>query len=467
MGRILSIILVIIIAHPLCGQPDSLAKSRFVQIDNIHIVGNTKTKEQIILREMSVQKDDYVFFDDLNEQLVVDQQNIYNMRLFNSVEIKTLDMSFDRVAIVIQVDERWYLFPSPILDLVDRNFNDWWQNNNHDLSRIVYGLKMYQYNVRGRNETLRLSGQLGYTKNVGISYNMPYIDKSQKTGLVISYNYSENNNIAFQTVNHKREFLDKDFPIFSHSRAEIGINRRNSFFDYHNLEFSFNKNFADNSVVELNPDFFRGGNTSQKYFSLGYTYKRNKRDVVAYPLKGYYIEALVKKQGLKIFNDVDYSILFFSYSNYFDMGKGFYLANHSALYFNSADKISYNNYFGLGYGKYVVRGYELFLIEGDQFLLNKTSIRKRIFSTVNTISKMPLEQFKHFPFQIYLKGYFDAGYVRNFENYFQNELYSNKLIYGGGIGLDFVTAYDIVLRSEFSVNDTGKSGFYLELKKEF
>jgi hypothetical protein len=38
---------------------------------------------------------------------------------------------------------------------------------------------------------------------------------------------------------------------------------------------------------------------------------------------------------------------------------------------------------------------------------------------------------------------------------------ADELQFGYGIGLDFVTYYDIVLRSEYSFNKFGEHGFFL------
>ena len=83
---------------------------------------------------------------------------------------------------------------------------------------------------------------------------------------------------------------------------------------------------------------------------------------------------------------------------------------------------------------------------------------------------MPIEQFRHIPPAIYLKTYFDAGMVKNYPYYEEtgnNTDLSDKLIAGGGFGMDIVGSYDIVLRLEYSFNAEGENGFFFHLKKEF
>jgi hypothetical protein len=53
-----------------------------------------------------------------------------------------------RLILLVDVNERWYTFPVPIFELSDRNFNEWWQNYNHDFRRVNYGLRLYQVQLQ-------------------------------------------------------------------------------------------------------------------------------------------------------------------------------------------------------------------------------------------------------------------------------------------------------------------------------
>jgi hypothetical protein len=43
----------------------------------------------------------------------------------------------------------------------------------------------------------------------------------------------------------------------------------------------------------------------------------------------------------------------------------------------------------------------------------------------------------------------------------QTSFLDNKFIFGTGIGLDFVTYYDKVLRLEYGINDMGETGLFI------
>ena len=83
------------------------------------------------------------------------------------------------------------------------------------------------------------------------------------------------------------------------------------------------------------------------------------------------------------------------------------------------------------------------------------------------MKNFPLEQFRHFPYAFYLKSYFDIGYASNTQNYEGNQFLADKLLFGGGLGLDIVTMYDIVVRLEYSWNSIGDNGFFFHIESEF
>ena len=155
-------------------HPDSVG--RFVMINRVFIIGNRLTRDQIILRELSLRKGDLIYSLDLPEIIDLDKKKLINTRLFNTVEIRTMELEENKIDVLIDLNERWYTFPSPIFELSDRNFNEWWTNYNHDFKRVNYGLRLYQFNMRGRNGTLRFVAQFGFQRGFDLMYRFSYID---------------------------------------------------------------------------------------------------------------------------------------------------------------------------------------------------------------------------------------------------------------------------------------------------
>ncbi|MCX7636835.1 MAG: hypothetical protein N2044_03215 [Cyclobacteriaceae bacterium] len=442
-----------------------------VRINRILIIGNRITREHIILRELSVRPGDTVSYRQLPDILDKDKKKLFNLHLFHSADIRMLELQPGLMDLLVEVNERWFTFPVPIFQLSDRNFNEWWENYNHDFRRVNYGLKLYQYNMRGRNETLLLTAQFGYVKRFELSYRIPYFDRKQKQGLILEADYIDNKNLPVQTIDHKLSFLEVRTLLRNTRGLALTYTYRNSFYYQHRIKYGLRLTNIADTVAELNPNYLGAENTlSQRFDCLIYQFIADKRDVVAYPLKGHYLLAHIQQNGL--FNRRDLNLLngSLSIAGFADLGKNFFLSNLSYGYWSNRKDIPYFNYGSMGYNKILVRGYEVYVIEGPWFLLNKTTLKKRIFSRTWQWDDMPVSQFQFLPLSVFLKVYADFGYVRNYPYYNQlniNQQLADRWLYGTGFGVDIVSSYDAVLRFEYSFNAEGRSGFFFHIKKEF
>lgn len=444
-------------------------EDRLLTVGRVLIIGNKKTKDRIISRELTLKSGDTIRVSKLAETILWDKRKIYNLRLFNVVNIRSLEMSPTQIDLLVEVEERWYTWPAPIFELSDRNFNEWWVNYNHDLNRVNYGLQLDQYNVRGRNETLKMVAQFGFSQLYELSYTIPYIDKKQKGGLTIDVGFSNPRNVAYKTVDHKLVFLNDNQTVRVAQSARVGYTYRKSFFETHALSVGFRNNRVRDTVSRLNENYF-GSTNFQQYASISYSFQSEHRDVVLYPLKGYLLSVLLQRNGFGLEGNVGQWIANVTYAHHFDLKKGFYLSNFSGVFWSTPDVQPYNLYGALGYQGQLVRGYEVYVIEGPRFWVNKTTFKKRIFSRTWRWESAPREQFRHLPLSIYWKSFADFGSVENYpyyENQNLNNQLTNKLLAGYGTGLDLVLPYDIVVRLEYAFTSEGTQGFIFNLKKEF
>lgn len=446
----------------------TLATAEFIEIDKIFIIGNRKTKDKIILRELDIDEGDVIDKNQLQTTLDSDKQKIINTRLFLSVDINIIELSDNKADIIIRVDERWYFWPVPIFNLADRNFTEWWVNQNRDLSRVEYGLRLKQYNFRGRNETLSLIAQFGFTKLFGIAYQVPYLDKAQKVGLNIYAEYKANKNIATSTLDHRLQFFDSDVFLREVFRTGAFVTYRPSFYDHHQFGIFQSSASMNDTVPEINPNYFMNGSRTQSYIGLRYSYRIDKRDYVGYPLQGYLFDVDLQQTGLGLYGDVNIFSTRIRYSKYFDLGKNFFFGSGFTGTATFPSSQPYANYNSLGFSKYFLRGYEVYVIEGQHYLINNNSMRYRLFDHEFSLSNfMPIKQFSKFPLAMYLTVNFDQGYVVNYENYDLNKRFTDRYIMGGGLGLDIVTFYDFVMRWEYSWNIDGESSLYLNIGAPF
>lgn len=442
----------------------------FVTINRIFVLGNRLTRESIILRELSLKTGDSILNRDLPRILEKDENKLFNLHLFNAVEIRPLELQPEKVDLLVEVNERWFTFPVPIFQLSDRNFNEWWENYNHDFNRVNYGLKLYQYNMRGRNETMIFTAQFGYVRSFELMYRIPYFDKRQKQGLIFRTDYVDAKNVAYRTDDHKLTFLETDKVLRNTRGLELTYTYRNSFYNHHQLGYSFRRTSISDSLYASNPDYLGTENKLQKFDVLSYEFISDHRDVIAYPLSGYRFLFHLQKVGFAVSEDLEKLDAWVSYARYIEMKRNFFLSNFSFAYWSNKNDIPYFNFGVMGYNRVFVRGYEVNVVEGPMYILNKTTLKKRIFHRVYSMNGTRLKQFKHIPFSIFLKTYADFGYVKNYPVYTENEIntrLSNSLLAGTGAGIDIVSSYDIVLRFEYTLNNEGHAGFFFHIKKEF
>ncbi len=451
-------------------SPAGISTPDSVRVNNIFIIGNEKTQKSIILRELDFTTDFLYEWETFMGIIRADQQKIYNLRLFTEVEITPLFTGDKEVEILISVKERWYVLPSVIFQLADRNFSEWWTNQGRDWSRVNYGLKINHNNVGGRNEKLRFSGQLGFTKALDILYSKPYIDKKQKHGLAIQLTYADQKTIPIKSEYNRQVFYtnETESVLRKNFSAALRYSYRRSFYNYHFLTLGYNKTWVSPDVLAENPNYFQHGDNNLRYAFLQYSFRHDNRNVAAYATKGELLQVTATKYGILYTKDLDEVELNLVANKYFTLSDRFHFAaGLTGVWFLSPQQ-PYTLVRGIGYSPNFIRGYELNVIEGQQLYVQKNSLRYKLLDLSFDISQfMPLEQFSTLPLKMYLSANFDHGNVKDRNNIPENARLANQYLFGYGAGLDVVAIYDMVLRFEYSVNNQGEGNFFFNFRAPF
>ena len=473
IGRGLLLILVVFFSGEASGASwsrGSADTTRLLTIGRILIAGNAVTRERIILRELSLATGDTLSRSKLEQVLETNRIRIYNLRIFNRVTLEPLELVPGTIDLLVEVQERWYTYPVPLFELSDRNFNDWWQNYNHDLSRVNYGLRLFQYNFRGRNETLRLTARFGFSRRFDLYYHIPNLTRDQKHGLLFKAEYAEPSNLAYRTEDHVLTFLSGRKPLRTSNGVSVTYSFRKSFYQTHYLDLSWDDYRLSDTIRTLNPGYLTGGRPGQQASTISYRFVSEHRDVIAYPLHGYHVSAGVMRTGLFKGDQANLTNLWFNFATHHEPDNELYFSMFASASVSFPASQPYALFNGIGYRKQFLRGYEIYVIEGPVFTLNKATLKKRIFHRDYILQGAPLEQMRYLPLSVYLKTYADLGYVQNYPAYKAegiNERLSGKPLAGAGIGLDIVTYYDSVIRLEYTVTSQKTSGFFFHVRKEF
>lgn len=371
------------------NSPVDSLQNRILFLENIQIKGNRKTKKRIITREIDLQTNVSYTFKELKELIKLDENKIFNTGLFNSVkaEIEFANNSENSVNVVFFVEERWYIWPSIIFKLADRNFSDWLFNQDAATDRFEYGFKFDQFNVRGLNEKLSAMAQFGFKRRFYFGYNIPYLNKDQTFGMGMNFSFSELDQIDYSNVNDKRLFIDADSIFGDDSDRQIisntltsslFFNYRESYYNTHSIRLTYSRTTILEEVLQFNENYLgRDGELEQDYFGLTYIFRRDFRDRNNYPLKGFLIDARLSKIGLGIFNDINQGNAQGHVSYYKPLKYNFNIASSFTGYTSYPRFQPYNNLQGLGFANNLLKGYELYVIQGQHYVMNKTELKKK------------------------------------------------------------------------------------------
>jgi outer membrane protein assembly factor BamA len=438
----------------------------FLIIHQIQIEGNKKTNPEVILRELDIAPGDTLPGTQIDVVLKRNKNKIFNTNLFNSVELLLQPNESGNIDLVIQVAERWYIFPMLILELGDRNFNEWWNERGRDLRRVNYGLRMAHKNVFGNGEELRAAVQFGFTQRYDLGYTIRYLDKARKNGLSFLASYATNKSMAYQTEGNKLKFLNTSELMRERFYALAHFSHRQKFYTRHHFEARFHYNTISDSIATLNPNYFLDGKTHQRYFQVSYEFVNDRRDMLAYPLRGHYFEMGLSRAGLLPSDDLNRTTLKTNFALYRPLGHKFYW-NMNLQGMTSYPSVQpYAQYRALGFGFEYLRGYERYIIDGQHYALAKMTFKREIFSREFNLPWLPMAQFATIPVNIYFTTFGDIGYVHDSMRNPGNSLLANKTLYSTGVGLDVVTFYNVVMRFNYAVNRQGDRGIFFNFVRD-
>jgi len=108
-----------------------------------------------------------------------------------------------------------------------------------------------------------------------------------------------------------------------------------------------------------------------------------------------------------------------------------------------------------------IRGFDLYTLKGDQMYYTRNNLKYALVKPKRKKVKKGQEKnkFKSLQYAFYLNTFADAGYVTN--KFTEDNPYNNKMLFSWGLGLDFVTYYDMVFRFEYAFTSIGTSGFFI------
>jgi outer membrane protein assembly factor BamA len=437
--------------------------SNYVIVDNIIVKGNKRTKPFIITREMLIKNGDTIAVANLNNILTASKNLVFNTALFITVNVVANATEKNHINVIVEVKERWYFFPLPYFKLVDRNFNQWWVEQKRDLNRVNYGLKFIQQNLTGRNDELNFWLITGYSNQLLLRYNVPFIDKKLKHGFNMGIAYASQKEINIGTNNNKQVFF-RDTLNFIRTlfRADFTYNYRPDQFWRFAVRASYINDKIADTVVKINPNFFPTGQTVMQYPDVSISGRYLNVDYAPYPTKGLVADAYIYT---RITNAANSNTMVGIKGMYFKpVWKNAFMSFYGSANIRFPQTPIFVNNRLFGFGDFQMRGYEPNIMDGQIGIISKNTIHQQI-AKFNIKTGLKAKGYDKIPFRIFFKMYSDFGYAHN--KYPGNSILNNKFLYSGGVGLDILSFYDFVFRIEYSFNQLGNNGLFLNTMNDY
>jgi outer membrane protein assembly factor BamA len=444
---------------------DSIAANKegsFV-VRNINITGNKKTKAKFILREIPFKPGEEYTLTDLVKKFEDARRQLMNTALFIEVVV-ALDKSEDNmVDVLVDVRERWYIFPVPYFKPIDRNLNQWLFEKNASLSRVNYGLKILHNNATGYGDKFKLQIVAGYTKQLSFSYDRLYIDKQMRFGLNTGFAIGYNRELNYNTIDDKQVFLKEELKTRKFINAYAELTYRRAIKTRHRLGIAFNREEVADTIVKLNPGYFKSGRSSVSFPEIYYRMSYYDLDYIPYPTKGYAAEFSIGKKGINNIINVWYLTAKAAGSWHTGKKSFFNLVAYGAI--KTPFKQPYFQQRFLGYGDAFMQGFEYYVVDGSAGGFLKTTWTQEFLNfSIKTPGKnrqLP----ERVPFRFFGKVFANTGYVHN-PTPGENRL-PNRMLYSWGVGLDIFTSYDFTIKIEWTFNQLGQNGLFLHRKSIF
>jgi len=433
-----------------------------LRIDGILLTGNKVTKDFIILRELPFSKGDTIPEEVFPDKLRLARENLNNLLLFNFIEISPLRSADDSslVTVIIQVEERWYIWPLIEVKLEERNLSTWLQS--WDFTKITIEAGARIDNFLGLKHKLVIAAHGGYQWGVFLGYRDISLDRQGKHFMSVDLQGNISHNLDIFTQNDKpARFNIRDIYLEKTIDTRINYTYRPDIRSIHNVSLMHEYTLLADTVLSLNRHYWGNDQLKRNAFRLNYRYRLDHRDYHPYPLNGYFLQA-----GLNTYITTDASVRYAQVTlglQYFKQlgASRWYVSSVFSGGYSLSNAQAYILERAIGYDNNMLRGYEYILADGQSFVIFNNTLKfnilkKRTF-TLNWLSFLP--KFNKIHLSIYANAHFDAGYARNKWDYHLNSL-SNQWLYAGGLGLDLVTYYDMVIGIDYSVNKQCNHGFF-------
>jgi outer membrane protein assembly factor BamA len=457
--------------------PDSIQFNEIIFTD-VKITGNKLTKEFVIIRELDFKLGDTLSTieskfrpikgqkrkavgdsSELVLRMHYSRENIINAKLFITVNMGVEQIVNNSYRLLIEVTERHYWWIFPVVKLNAPNFNEWIRDP--DLSDVSMGLFFSHNNLFGTSQQMSVAGYVGKSYAAVIGYRIPWIGHGKKTGVTFAAAYQNLYTVEYGSLENKRQMLydDNSFQILT---LGARFKFRTGLYNYINVKLDGEWVQVSDSLYSLDTNFLAKQEKSNTSLSIYIDYTYDSRNSHSYPLYGNHLKVFLNKQGMGLISkDVDYFFYGIDFRFYQKLGERWYAAEMVKLENSSGENRPYYYQLNMSAKDDYIRGFDLYTLKGDEMYYVRNNLKYVLVkpNTKKVKKGQEKNKFKALQYAFYVNLFADAGYVKN--DFTMNNPYNNKMLFSWGLGIDFVTYYDLVLRFEYAFTSIGTNGFFI------
>ncbi|MBC7448636.1 MAG: BamA/TamA family outer membrane protein [Hymenobacteraceae bacterium] len=434
-------------------NPPCPGQTEWVVVRQILFLGNARTRTRVLSGELDVREGDSISVTNLRTRLELNRRRLFNLQLFHAVICQAVCRD-GQLLLIFTLRERWYLFPSPIFSLADRNPRAWLAKR--DFSRVDYGLHVVQQNFRGRNEQLIANFQHGFNRKYELFYTLPYaLSRRQGIGLQFATSVYQSHSLDY-TVRDDQPLTYKSAITFPIRRwyGAVALLKRYTVERQLRLGLRYSYERVTDSVLLRQPRYFGAASPDRwrTWLEGDFHYVRNHTNAFAYPTTGSALDlGLSPRVGLRGAAQLT-ALAQATYRWYCSIGSKSFYAWSLRGQVRFTRTVGFADNQALGY-RTTVRGYDLYVMNGQHYAVLRQGLTRRLFD----VARLPLplragSQFGDIPFAAYVSIFADAGYVRDASAFAPTNLLSNRGLGALGGGIHLVTYYDRVIVLEAAVN---------------
>jgi len=407
-------------------------------IERIILVGNEKTKEDVILRELKTKEGEKLNLTVLEEDI----KRLYNLGLFIKVDVLPAPLMNNKINLIFEFEESFYFLPIPQGGIKEG-----------DIKKIWGGINFEWRNFRGMNHTINLSFGVGYEPFIFTSFTNPWVMGKHHYFYQFGFGFSRNyDRSKGKTDSTGVYFLKDDVPTFKINNYQGSIRFGKFINDFTALSGILS--YFSKTVSEYEESRTLSTDGHDYYPSLTLDFTFDSRDYNKFPLKGFYNNTQYSRIGL--FSGLfDLNKIKFDVRNYLPvriageykiiLGGRF----NTAVTFGGGDIPAYLRE-QLGYDN-LIRGWDNFVFQGEDKLFASTELRIPIIQPFYVkghdhmvINKLPVVKQFSYRYGLYTTLFYDLGGVWGRKENISNTQFKS----GYGIGLNFLLPFNFVARTD-------------------